>query len=146
LLLVGSGDEEAAVRALAARLGVSQWVHLLGSTADAVPFVKHLDVCVLSSESEGLSNAVVEYLACGKPAVCTRVGGNPELIQDGESGFLVDAGDVEAMAERIARILSNPLEAQRLGRAAREVFEGQFTSDRMLAGHMALYERLAARR
>jgi glycosyltransferase involved in cell wall biosynthesis len=146
LLVIGSGALEADLRARAAALGVDRAVHFLGSSPDPIPLVKHCDVCVLPSESEGLSNAILEYLACGKPTVCTATGGNPELVQDGANGFLVPVGDVTALADRITRLLDDPALARRLGDCARQTFVDRFTVARMLERHVELYARLLAPR
>jgi glycosyltransferase involved in cell wall biosynthesis len=142
LLLIGTGECERELHRLADTLGLADCVHFLGGTGDVIPTMKHCDVCVLSSASEGLSNAIVEYFGCGKPTVCTNAGGNSELVREGENGFLVNPGDVDALAERIGRLLSNRVLAGAMGQRARKLFIDRFTSDRMLAAHMALYDRL----
>ncbi|MPZ18383.1 MAG: glycosyltransferase [Luteitalea sp.] len=144
LVLVGTGPTERPLQALVGDLALTHCVHLLGAATDVIPIIKHLDVGVLSSESEGLSNAILEYLACGRPVVCTRVGGNPELVADGWNGFLVETGDVKAMADRIDRLLSDTALAQAMARRATETFRSQFTSESMVAAHMELYDRLLA--
>jgi glycosyltransferase involved in cell wall biosynthesis len=146
LLVIGSGALESELRARTSALGLDSAVHFLGSSPAPVSLIKHCDVCVLTSESEGLSNAVIEYLACGKPTVCTIAGGNPELVQDGDSGFLVPVGDVQALADRITQLLDDPALARRLGARARQTFLERFTVTRMLERHVELYDRLLARR
>jgi glycosyltransferase involved in cell wall biosynthesis len=145
LVLVGTGSTRNQLQALVSDLALTPWVHFLESTTDAIPIIKQLDVGVLSSESEGLSNAILEYLACGKPVVCTRVGGNPELVADGWNGFLVEAGDLTAMADRMDRLLSDAVLLQTMSRRATEAFHSEFTSEHMVAAHMALYDQLLAR-
>ena len=68
----------------------------MGKMEDPLPLIRHCDIGVLTSESEGLSNSIMEYMACGLPVVCTDVGGNPELVRHGENGYLFPAGDVTA--------------------------------------------------
>ncbi len=140
-VFVGSGAVEPAELAVKAH-GLQSAVHFCGGVADAIPIVKHFTVGVLCSESEGLSNAVIEYMGCGKPTVCTNVGGNPEAITDGETGFLVKPLDVTALAERLSTLLMSPLLAGRMGRRAREAAT-RFSSRRMADAHMTLYERLS---
>jgi glycosyltransferase involved in cell wall biosynthesis len=142
LLLVGTGDADhcrTAVRAL----DLERCVHFVGGVADPVPLIRHFNVGVLCSESEGMSNAVIEYMGAGKPTVCTNVGGNTELVRDGESGFLVAPGDIAALAERISSVLMHHELAASMGRKARESAE-QFTVGRMADAYMNLYRRLAA--
>jgi glycosyltransferase involved in cell wall biosynthesis len=142
LLLVGGGELEASLRDLTAQLGLTDWVHFLGSVDDPVPLIKHCDVCVLSSASEGSSNALLEYLGCGKAIVCTNVGGNAELIRDGETGFLVEPGDVMALADRVEWLVANPALARTMGQRGHDLFTGRFTSEQMVAAHMEMYDRL----
>jgi glycosyltransferase involved in cell wall biosynthesis len=108
---------------------------------DPIPIVKHFNVAVLCSESEGFSNAVIEYMGAGRASVCTNVGGNAELLQDGETGFLINPFDVESLADRISFLLANPDVAQRIGERALTVAHG-LTSRRMVDAHLELYERL----
>jgi L-malate glycosyltransferase len=140
LVLVGTGATSE-TRALARELAVESAIHILEGVTEAIPVVKHFTVGVLCSESEGLSNAVIEYLGAGKPVVCTNVGGNVELVQEGETGFLLAPGDVDALADRIARVLANPTMAAAMGQRAGNVAL-RFTSRRMAESHMDLYQRL----
>lgn len=139
LVLVGAGSEERSLRALADQLGIAAVVHFLGCVLDPVPIVKSSDVCVLTSETEGLSNSLLEYMACGKPIVCTAIGGNPEVVTEGGNGFLVGVGEALHLAERIERLLLDPAMAARFGRAGREMFDSQFTTERMVAAHQRIY-------
>jgi L-malate glycosyltransferase len=97
---------------------------------------------VLCSESEGLSNAVIEYMWLGTPTVCTDVGGNPEIVHDGETGLLVPPFDVAALTERIDRLLADPAMRVRMADRAHAAAR-RLTTRRMTALHMDLYERLA---
>lgn len=142
LVLAGTGREEAAIRRRMTALGLAARVHLLGFVPDAVPIVKHFTVGVLCSETEGLSNAIIEYLACGKPVVCTRVGGNPELVSDGENGFLVPVGDVAALADRLDRILTDGALARRLGEGASGSRLAHLSAGEMAEAYMRLYEEI----
>lgn len=142
LMLPGEGEEEAPLRRLVTSLGLDGKVHFLGPMSDVIPVIRRCNVCVLCSESEGLPNAVLEYMSCGKPTVCTRVGGAVELIEDGQSGFMIDVGDVEALAERIIPILSDEGLAQRLGCSARKRIAADFSLDGMVQAHGHLYADL----
>lgn len=143
LVFVGGGPLEInPLRKLVDDLHLQGRVHFLGRIPEPVNIIKHFSVCVLCSESEGLSNAILEYLGCGKPVVCTNVGGNSELIQDGYNGFLVDIGDIGSLANRISEILSNPALAAKLGRNAIGGFGREFTADKMAKLYMELYETI----
>jgi glycosyltransferase involved in cell wall biosynthesis len=143
LILVGSGDSRA-VRARIDASGLSASVHILNGVTDVIPIVRHFDLGILPSETEGSSNAIIEYMGCGKPTVCTSVGGNVELIRDGENGFLVSPGDVRALSDRISRILASPDLSARLGRQAR-LCARQLTTAAMAERHMSVYETLGRR-
>jgi len=104
--------------------------------------LRHLDVGVLCSYSEGLSNAVLEYQACGLPVVCTNVGGNLELIEEGKTGFFVRPGDVDALGQRLIHLLRHADEARAMGRQGQAAVR-RFSLSAMVEHHMHLYETLA---
>jgi glycosyltransferase involved in cell wall biosynthesis len=142
LVFVGAGMEHDALSRLVHSCGLDKCVHFLGSVTETIPIIKHFTVGVMCSESEGLSNAIIEYMGCGKPTVCTRVGGNPELIREGSEGYLIEVGDVESLAERIIGILSDPSLASQLGENARRRVAQDFSTDRMVNSYMHLYETM----
>ncbi|HEX8431843.1 MAG TPA: glycosyltransferase [Longimicrobium sp.] len=119
--VAGHGPDGEAVKALAAELGVDRRVEFLGFRGD-VPLLMHAaDAFVSSSRSEGMPNAIAEALAAGKPVVATRVGGTPELVEDGVSGFLAEAGDAAGLAAAMRRMMElAPAERAKLGAAGRE--------------------------
>ena len=140
----GAGPKEySATLTLALHLRIADRIRFLGSVPNPIPVIKHFDVCVLCSESEGLSNTIIEYLGCGKPVVCSATGGNVELVHHGHSGYLVPVGDVRQLAEHILAIIANPELALKLGTSARESFtSGSFSIDFSLRAHRALYTDL----
>ncbi len=140
LLLIGAGRLEQQLRDQATTLGIADVVHFVGSVSDAVPIVKLFSVGVLCSESEGFSNALIEYLACGIPVVATRVGGNTEVVTDGYNGFLVDVADVEQLGRRITELLADRSLATRMGQNALESSR-RFTREQMIARYVALYRQ-----
>jgi glycosyltransferase involved in cell wall biosynthesis len=144
LILVGSGNS-APVAAEIDASGLSSAVHVISGVTDVIPIVRHFDLGVLPSETEGSSNAIIEYMGCGKPTVCTSVGGNVELIRNDENGFLLDPGDVSALADRISRILASPDLSARLGHQA-QLSAQQLTTRAMADRHMSVYEALTNRR
>jgi len=141
LLLLGTGPLQPELEGLVAELGLGASVHFLGSRMDVIPIVKHFAVGVLCSESEGFSNAVIEYMACGVPTVCTNVGGNPELIRDGIDGYLVEPGDLEALASRLTNLLRDPALARTLGENARARVQ-EYTLERMVSAHLDSYTEI----
>jgi glycosyltransferase involved in cell wall biosynthesis len=142
LVFVGSGACEADVRA-ACNGELHGRVHFAGAVANPIPLVRHFTVGVLCSDSEGLSNAVLEYQACGIPVVCTNVGGNVELVTDGGNGFLIAPGDVAALADRLCRLLDDRGLRAAMGARGRAVAAGHSVAA-MADAHMALYESLDA--
>jgi len=141
LHLVGAGDASR-YRALAESLGVAEHVVFFGGRSDAEDLIADFDVGVLCSESEGFSNAIIEYLRAGKPVVCTRTGGNPEIVQDEVNGHLVGVGDVDALADRIAGLLAEPDRRARLGAEGRRLVEERFGLSVMLDRYEELYSSL----
>jgi glycosyltransferase involved in cell wall biosynthesis len=97
---------------------------------------------LLLSSQEGCPNVVLESMALGVPAIATRVGGVPELIGDGDTGFLVSADDRRAAVERILHVAMNPLEARKMGRRAADVARCRFDLSHVLQKYMAVYEPL----
>ena len=144
VLLIGTGteDELKALREHAASQGVGERVHIHGVTDDIVPWLRMLDIGVLASDSEGLSNAITEYLACSLPVVASRVGGNPELVRDGHNGFLFDARDVPALARALTTLIADDALRERFGRAGREHFDAHLHADRMVSETFKTYERV----
>ena len=143
LVFVGGGPREInPLRQLVDDLNLQGRVHFLGRIPEPVNIIKHFSVCVLCSDSEGLSNAILEYLGCGKPVVCTNTGGNPELIQDGYNGFLVDVGDVQGLSARISQLLSDSKLAKEISSNAKRSFGQQFTAEKMAQSYMSLYDSL----
>src|SRR5262249_9130700 len=108
------------LESLAHLLGIHNQIIFTGGVDDPAPYVDRFTVAVLCSESEGFSNALIEYMQAGRPIVCTDTGGNPELVQDGTNGFLVPVGDVDTLADRLVKLLSDRAFARRLGEAERE--------------------------
>ncbi len=115
----GEGEERPALEEGAARRGLGERFLLEGRVSDVPGFLAELDVAVLCSRAEGMPNAVLEYMAAGRPIVASAVGAVPELIEDGTNGLLVPPGDAAALARAIGRLLADPGLARRLGEAAR---------------------------
>jgi glycosyltransferase involved in cell wall biosynthesis len=136
--IAGSGDEGSA-RRLIRELGLEGRVELLGSVRDVPALLSELDVAVLASHSEGLSNALLEYMAAARPIVATAVGGNVELIEDGRHGLLVPPGNAEAAAEAIVRLLADRALAARLGSAARKRAGERYSTSAMLRRYEDYY-------
>jgi len=144
-VIVGRGELEATLGEQAARLGLEGRVRFLGFREDVAELLSVFDVFALPSLSEGLSIALLEAMAAGRPVVATAVGGNPELIIDRETGLLVPPGDARSLADAIGRLLQDPAEASRLGRNAMDRVRRCFGVEAMIGGYQAIYDGALAR-
>lgn len=144
--LAGEGDLTEPMRALAKELGIGGDVFFVGRCDRVGELLAASEVCVLSSKAEGFSNAILEYMAAGRPVVATDVGGAREMIEEGETGYLVPAGDDGRLAARVAALLAEPERARRMGERGRRVVAEKFSCAAQLARIESLYERLLAAR
>lgn len=143
LVLLGEDQEGGKLQKLAGDLGIERSVHFLGHIEPALPYLRAADLFVLPSFFEGLSNALLEAMACGLPVITTNIGGTCEVIRPGLDGLLVEPGDQAALAERLIDVLGDEALAERLSRQARQRVEEEYTADRTAARYAALYARLA---
>ena len=141
VVLIGDGDQEP-LRDLGRDLGVGDRLHCLGSRNDVPACLNALDIGVLCSESEGFSNALVEYMLAGLPVVCTEAGGNPEAVEHGETGLLYGVGDVETLATHLQGLAGDVEYRQKLGEKGRRIAQERFAMETMVDAHMALYSEL----
>lgn len=132
------------IRALVSSLGLEKNFHFLDFVENPLPTLKMSSVFCLLSRSEGFSNALLEAMACGVPPVVTHVGGNPEAIRDGESGFLVPAEDADMAAERLLELLRDPARARRMGTLAQSTVQTRFSVNTMIQQLIDLYRELLA--
>ncbi len=142
LLLVGSGPEEAPLKELSLELGLENRVYFLGQRHDVPGILKACDLFVLNSDTEGLSYAVLEAMACGLPIVVTAVGANPELVENGKEGWLYPVGDGSTLTGILNRIAGNPGNLEAMGREARKKVEKSFGITAMAEQYAALYRQV----
>lgn len=140
LLIVGDGPEAANLRGLAASLKIEDRVVFAGLRHDTPRMLNALDVFALSSLSEGMSVGMLEAMSTALPVVATNVGGNPQLIREGDTGLLVPAADSPALAGGFARLLGDASLRAKLGRNAREYCVREYSFTKMLDAYGALYE------
>jgi len=146
-LIVGSAfDQEYSdqVGKLAQALDVNRTVTFTGPSSEVVSILKACDIFFLPSRSEGLSNAILEAMACRLPCVVTAVGGNPELVHEGSNGYLVPLDDAEVAAARILELLRCPDTAKQMGDAGRRIVQSRFSVETMIRNLTGLYEGLLA--
>jgi glycosyltransferase involved in cell wall biosynthesis len=139
LEVAGDGACMPALKRLTAELGLGGNVRFHGAVHDVAGLLGRAGLFVLSSVEEGISVALLEAMARGLPVAATRVGGNAEVVRDGETGLLVPARDPEALARAMLRLLADPEEARRMGRAGRQRVEARFDVRRMVAAYEAAY-------
>lgn len=145
-LIAGDGPLREALAAHAAGLGLESSLRLVGHRTDIERVLAALDVFVLPSLSEGLSNTILEAMATALPVVATRVGGADELVADGVTGLLVPASDTAALASAVTRLLQDPEGRRQMGLAARHRAETHFSMARMVSGYREMYLELAGGR
>lgn len=142
LRLLGEGPSERQLRSLAADLGVQGAVDFAGRHEDVKPQYDHADVFVLPSRVEGLSNALLEAMASGLPAVVSDIPGNRNVITDGMTGLIVPVDDPEALAQALERMLTDQRLRERAGAAARLTAEQTYSFDSVAARYLDLYASL----
>jgi len=154
LLLIGDGPERSAAEFLAVRLGVADRVDFVGKQDNVHELLPLADLMLMPSEMESFGLAALEAMACRVPAISTRVGGIPELIDDGRSsdgsnggtanGLLYEVGEVEAMAEGAIWLLSDQARLDAMATAARRTAQDHFCSSRIIPLYEQFYERVIA--
>jgi sugar transferase (PEP-CTERM/EpsH1 system associated) len=144
LVMVGEGPLRARSQAILGEAGMADLAWLPGERADVPEIMRELDAFALPSLAEGISNTVLEAMACRLPVIATRVGGNAELLEEGVTGLLVPAAEPEAMAQALISLASNPAHAAAMGQAGRQRCVERFSLQSMVGAYDALYCRLLA--
>lgn len=140
-LLVGGGPLKNDLELYAHELGIEKNVHFGGSHDNVLPFLGVVDIGVNCSANEGLSNAVMEYMASGIPCIVSNAGGNPELVQDGVNGYVFELGNAEHLAARILGLLEDPEKQKEFAKKSREIIATRFTLERMIADYDNYFTR-----
>ncbi|RJG27554.1 TIGR03088 family PEP-CTERM/XrtA system glycosyltransferase [Massilia cavernae] len=146
LAIVGAGPLLEAVRAQAAQAGIADLVWLPGARTDVADILRGFDIFVLSSIAEGTPGSALEAMASSLPVVGTRVGGIPEVVDDGVTGTVVPPSDPQALAAAIARYAASPELAREHGRAGRERLQRHYNMTAMVAAYQSLYDTLCERK
>lgn len=142
LVMIGDGALRPQMIELLSQAGLADIVWLPGTRNDIPDLLRAMDIFVLPSLAEGISNTILEAMATGLPVIATQTGGNPELVVDGQTGQLVPRRDPEAMARAIERYLESPVLMRRHGQAGRERAMDQFSIQQMVKRYLALYDEL----
>jgi len=144
--IVGDGDERASLTALATRLGVADRVRFVGFVDDVRPSIANADVALSSARAEGLGIALLEAMAMARAVVALPTGGVPEIVADGDTGWLAHGHGAEALARVMQDAVDRRDEVRRRGLRARASVESRFSIDAMRRGYDAVYEELTAER
>jgi glycosyltransferase involved in cell wall biosynthesis len=142
LLVIGDGPQRDLLRRFRDLCHIRDKVHFLGERGDVPRLLPHLDVLWSTSGYEGQSNVILEAMAAGVPVVATDIPGTRELLTSDETGYLVPVGDRAAFAKRTERLLNDPALCARLAAAARERVEREFSVEKMVSRHAALYREV----
>lgn len=144
-VIIGDGSKRAMLEQLVSRLGISERVAFLGTQTPVEPFIKAFDVAILATrqDTEHCSNSILEYMACEKPIIVTRVGGNQELITDRISGFVVEPNNPDAMMNAINEIIANHVLAQHMAETARTKIEREFKIEVIAERFISLWRETA---
>ena len=142
--LVGDGPERAFLLQRAAELGLTDQFALLGTRYDVPAILSRCDAACHPSLAEGLPNAVMEAMAARLPVVATAVGGVPELVADGRTGFLAPPGDAARLADRLLAVLADPERARAMGAEGRRRIERELSLDRLRADLGTLYDSVSS--
>jgi sugar transferase (PEP-CTERM/EpsH1 system associated) len=145
LVMVGDGPLRETAGRLLAEAGVANLAWLPGERSDVPDVLRGFDCFVLPSLAEGISNTILEAMACGRPVVATRVGGNAELVVEGTTGCLIPAADPAAMAAALLAYADDPAAAAAAGRAGRAEIERRFSMDAMVQAYRGVYEQAMGR-
>ena len=145
LALAGDGPLLGELQQIVGELGLQGHVRFLGNLANVDRFLKSLDIFVLNSLSEGMSNTVLEAMACGLPVIATTVGSNPDLVVEGQTGFLVPSDDCAAVRHAIAVLAANNRLRESMGNLGRARVESHFGMAKMVLDYSKLYYELHER-
>jgi glycosyltransferase involved in cell wall biosynthesis len=143
LIFLGEGPEHERLAALAHECGIAERLHFEGAVGDVESYLRHLDIGVLCSDREGLSNAILEYMAQGLPVVATDVGGNAELVS-AENGLLVPADDANALAGALKQLVMDDAGRRAMGVASRDKARRSFSWDSSMSELESYYRQLLA--
>ncbi len=141
--IAGEGPERPALEHLIQSLGMAEKIRLTGHIADTPGFLRALDVFVLPSDSEAHPNALSEAMACGLPCLASRVGGIPEILDDGRGGMMFDPGDERGLAAGLQTLLGSPAIRQAFGAAAWKRIREHYSLHVMMESYRTLYLRLS---
>lgn len=146
LIIVGDGPERERLEDLTSELGIERRVIFTGFQEDTHLFYGMMDLFLLTSFSEGTAMTLLEAMAAGLPCIVTNVGGNPEIVKEGETGFIVPSDDEKALSDKICSLLGDGALRKKMGQAARKRFEERFTVEKMVREYEKIYDEITVSR
>jgi sugar transferase (PEP-CTERM/EpsH1 system associated) len=141
LVLVGDGAQRPSIEQQLEQHGVADLAWLAGERSDVPAIMQGLHTFVLPSRAEGISNTILEAMACGLPVVATAVGGNADLVAEGETGWIVPAADPASMAQALLRLAQAPERAHAMGQAGRRRVLERFSLQAMVRSYQTIYDQ-----
>lgn len=142
LLMVGDGPDRQQLEALSSELGIAERVIFTGFQSEPAPYLATMDLFLLSSHTEGTSMTLLEAMSLGIPVVATAVGGNPEIVADGDTGYLVRPGDSESLASAVVTYRERAIDTESFAEACRNRFHERFSVETMVEAYAACYRSL----
>jgi len=142
LIMVGDGPERSAVYYRAEQLGVKEYTTFVGKQANIADYLGVADIFLLPSELESFGLAALEAQACEVPVIATRIGGIPEVVNEGESGFLSDVGDVDKMSADTLRLLNDEDLRRSFGERGRELAVQRYSTSKIIPQYISFYEKI----
>ena len=142
MVMVGDGSERTNAEHRARSLGVADKISFVGKQPNIPDYLSAADILLLPSEIESFGLAALEAMACEVPVVASKVGGIPEVVTDGETGFLRPVGDIEGMADMVGRLISDKELRIEMGRRARETAISQYSTDLVIPKYIEFYEQV----
>jgi len=145
LIMVGDGSERTNAEHRARCLGIYDQCSFVGKQPRIVDYLSACDVLLLPSDQESFGLAALEAMACEVPVIASRVGGLPEVVTDGETGYLSPVGDVDKMAADAARLLADEKLRREMGQRARESAIDRYRTDVVIPQYIEFYEQILAK-
>jgi N-acetyl-alpha-D-glucosaminyl L-malate synthase BshA len=145
LMLIGDGPDRSVAEYLAREHNVQDRIHFVGKQDNVHELLPLADLMLLPSEMESFGLAALEAMACSVPSISTRVGGVPELIQDGHNGLLFDVGDTDSMSTAAISLLSDQSRLEAMAKAGRKTAQAHFCSSRVIPLYEDYYDRVITR-
>jgi len=141
--VAGEGEERAVLERLHAELGLGERFVLRGSIADVPAFLRSVEIAVLPSHSEGMSNALLEYMSAGRAVIATDAGANARLVRHRKDGLIVAPGDEPALVDALGELIAHPIRAAGYGASARQRVEAEYSRDAMRRRFEGFYQKIA---